>query len=80
MLACPLAYQVANAPLTRELVSDDVGNTAAFLASDLAAGITGVNLYVDNGIRAMAAAIDSRSFEGYKFSYPFPTPGMPQPS
>jgi len=72
-------YQLNNAPLTRDLEADDVGATAAFLASPLAAGITGVNLYVDNGIRAMAAAIDSRSFEGYKFSYPFPMPGDPQP-
>lgn len=71
-------YQLANAPLTRELEADDVGATAAFLCSDLAAGITGVNLYVDNGIRAMAAAIDSRAFEGYKFSYPFPMPGTPE--
>ena len=70
-------YQKSNAPLTRDLEADDVGATAAFLCSPLAAGITGVNLYVDNGVRAMAAAIDSRSFEGYKFSYPFPTPGMP---
>ena len=49
--------------------------TAAFLCSPLAAGITGVNLYVDNGVRAMAAAIDSRSFEGYKWGYPFAMPG-----
>jgi len=70
-------YQRANAPLTRELEADDVGSTAAFLASPLAAGITGVNLYVDNGVARMAAAIDSRSFEGYKFSYPFPMPGAP---
>ena len=54
-----------------------MGATAAFLCSPLAAGITGVNLYVDNGVARMAAAIDSRSFEGFKFSYPFDTPGMP---
>ena len=68
-------YQKANAPLERDLESEDVGVTAAFLCSPLAAGITGVNLYVDNGVRAMAAAIDSRSFEGYKWGYPFPMPG-----
>ena len=61
-------YQKANAPLTRDLEADDVGATAAFLCSPLAAGITGVNLYVDNGIRAMAASIDSRAFEGFKFN------------
>ena len=31
------------------LVSEDVGNTAAFLCSDLAAGITGEVVYVDGG-------------------------------
>jgi len=71
-------YSEANAPLQRELDADDVGATAAFLCSPLAAAITGVNLYVDNGIQVMAASIDSSSFNGYKFSYPFDTPGMPK--
>src|SRR3546814_11300378 len=31
----------ANAPLRRNVTIDDVGNAAAFLLSDLAAGITG---------------------------------------
>lgn len=70
-------YSEANAPLQQDLEADDVGATAAFLCSPLAKAITGVNLYVDNGIQVMAASIDSSSFQGYKFSYPFPTPGMP---
>jgi len=37
------------APLRRNITIDDVGNTAAFLCSDLAAGITGENVYVDSG-------------------------------
>ena len=37
------------APLRRNVTLEDVGNTAAFLCSDLAAGITGEILYVDNG-------------------------------
>jgi len=37
------------APLRRNVTLDDVGNAAAFLCSDLAAGITGEILYVDNG-------------------------------
>ena len=37
------------APLRRNVTPDDVGNAAAFLCSDLAAGITGEILYVDNG-------------------------------
>jgi enoyl-[acyl-carrier protein] reductase I len=36
-------------PLRRNVTSEDVGNAAAFLCSDLAAGITGEILYVDCG-------------------------------
>lgn len=39
----------ATAPLRRNVTIDDVGNAAAFLCSDLAAGITGEILYVDGG-------------------------------
>jgi enoyl-[acyl-carrier protein] reductase I len=38
-----------NAPLRRNVTIDDVGNAAAFLLSDLAAGITGEITYVDAG-------------------------------
>lgn len=38
-----------SAPLRRNVTIEDVGNTAAFLASDLAAGITGEIIYVDSG-------------------------------
>lgn len=37
------------APLRRNVSIEDVGNAAAFLCSDLAAGITGEILYVDAG-------------------------------
>ena len=37
------------APMRRNVTIDDVGNTAAFLSSDLAAGITGEITYVDSG-------------------------------
>ena len=36
-------------PLKRNVTIDDVGNAAAFLCSDLAAGITGQVVYVDAG-------------------------------
>lgn len=39
----------AHAPLRRNVTIDDVGNAAAFLCSDLAAGITGEITYVDSG-------------------------------
>lgn len=37
------------APLRRTVTQQEVGNTAAFLCSDLASGITGQILYVDSG-------------------------------
>jgi enoyl-[acyl-carrier protein] reductase I len=37
------------APMRRSVTIEDVGNTAAFLCSDLAAGITGEVTYVDSG-------------------------------
>jgi enoyl-[acyl-carrier protein] reductase I len=50
-----------NAPLTRQLEAVDVGATAAFLASPLAAAITGATLYVDHGYHAMGMAVDRES-------------------
>lgn len=47
-----------NAPLPQELAADDVGATAAFLCSPLAAGITGTTIYVDKGYHAMGVAVD----------------------
>ncbi|KAG6551418.1 hypothetical protein Mapa_007064 [Marchantia paleacea] len=56
-----IEYSTANAPLTKELDSDDVGNAAAFLSSPLASAITGSVVYVDNGLNAMGLAMDSQS-------------------
>ena len=44
-----LAHVAQIAPLRRNVSTQDVGNAAAFLCSDMAAGITGEILYVDNG-------------------------------
>ena len=44
-----LSHVADIAPLRRNVTLEDVGNAAAFLCSDLAAGITGEILYVDNG-------------------------------
>lgn len=38
-----------NAPLRKNVTIEEVGNTTAFLASDLASGITGQVIYVDSG-------------------------------
>ena len=41
------------APLRRNVTQQDVGNAAAFLSSDLAAGITGEIVYVDGGFNTV---------------------------
>jgi len=44
-----LEFVENNAPMRRNVSIEYVGNTAAFLCSDLASGITGEILYVDSG-------------------------------
>lgn len=51
-----LDYHERNAPMRRATTIEEVGNTAAFLASDLAAGISGEILYVDGGYHVVAMA------------------------
>lgn len=46
-----------NAPLRRNVSIDDVGNVAAFLLSDLAAGITGEITFVDAGFNCVVAGM-----------------------
>ncbi|MDI9819107.1 MULTISPECIES: enoyl-ACP reductase [unclassified Legionella] len=41
-------------PLKRNITAEEVGNTAAFLCSDLASGITGEVVHVDAGYHAIA--------------------------
>ncbi|HEY5740028.1 MAG TPA: enoyl-ACP reductase [Gammaproteobacteria bacterium] len=47
----------SNAPLRRNVTIEDVGNAAAFLCSDLAAGITGENIYVDSGYNIVSMGV-----------------------
>jgi enoyl-[acyl-carrier protein] reductase I len=44
-----LSHVEERAPLRRTVTTEEVGNTAAFLCSDLASGITGEITYVDSG-------------------------------
>ena len=44
-----LKFVESNAPLRRNVTIEDVGNVAAFLLSDLAAGVTGEITHVDGG-------------------------------
>lgn len=54
-----IEYTKRNSPLTEAITPGDVGATAAFLCSPLAAGITGTVLHVDKGFHAMALAVDA---------------------
>lgn len=53
-------------PLNREMQAVDVGNTAAFLLSSKAAAITGVTLYVDNGLHMMHNVATTPKWESQK--------------
>jgi enoyl-[acyl-carrier protein] reductase I len=53
-----IEYVSLNAPLTDKLTATEVGNTAAFLSSPLASGITGTTIYVDKGYHAMGMALE----------------------
>src|ERR1700731_4923967 len=48
-----LAHVAAVSPIGRNVTIEDVGNSAAFLCSDLAAGITGEVTYVDGGFNSV---------------------------
>ena len=53
-----LGYAEKSAPLRRTVTIEEVGNTAAFLCSDLASGITGETTFVDAGSNIMAMTFD----------------------
>jgi len=54
-----LHFVEKNAPLRRGVTAEEVGNTAAFLLSDLASGITGETIYVDAGFSTTTAGLDA---------------------
>jgi enoyl-[acyl-carrier protein] reductase I len=56
-----LSHVAEIAPLRRNVTPEDVGNAAAFLCSDLAAGITGEILYVDNGFNTVGMCFPAES-------------------
>lgn len=53
-----LKFVEANAPLRRNVTTEDVGNVAAFLLSDLAAGVTGEITYVDGGFNTVVGGME----------------------
>jgi enoyl-[acyl-carrier protein] reductase I len=56
-----LKFVEQNAPLRRNVTTEEVGNAAAFLLSDLSSAITGEILYVDSGFSHVVAGIDVTS-------------------
>jgi enoyl-[acyl-carrier protein] reductase I len=52
-----LKFVEEHAPLRRNVTTEDVGNAAAFLLSDLAAAVTGEILYVDAGFSRVVAGL-----------------------
>nr|MBP9742334.1 SDR family oxidoreductase [Burkholderiales bacterium] len=52
-----LDHVAQNAPLKRNVTIEEVGNTAAFLFSELASGITGEIVYVDAGYNITASGL-----------------------
>ncbi|MCB1116142.1 MAG: SDR family oxidoreductase, partial [Chlamydiia bacterium] len=54
-----IEYAHQNAPLQKDLTAEEIGRAATFLLSPAASAITGVTLYVDNGMHAMGVAVDS---------------------
>ena len=56
-----LDYNAKTCPLKRNVTIEEVGNTAAFLCSPLASGITGEIVYVDAGFNTVGVALDFES-------------------
>jgi len=52
-----LSFVAQNAPLRRNVTTEDVGNVAAFLLSDLARGVTGEITHVDSGFNRIVAGM-----------------------
>ena len=53
-----ITYYRRNAPIERDLEAADVGHMAAFLASPLAAAVTGSTVYVDHGFHTMGMSVE----------------------
>jgi enoyl-[acyl-carrier protein] reductase I len=58
-----LAHVAAVSPIKRNVTIEDVGNAAAFLCSDLAAGISGEVTYVDGGFNSIGMGFPAEPAE-----------------
>ncbi len=59
-----LNWNEANAPLKRNVTTNQVGKSAMYLLSDLASGVTGEVHYVDSGYNIMGMAAVEKNSEG----------------
>lgn len=59
-----LKWNEVNAPLKRNVTIEQVGNSAMYLLSDLASGVTGEVHYVDSGYNVMGMAAVESNDEG----------------
>src|SRR5512139_1519068 len=59
-----LTQVAAATPLKRNITTEEVGNAAAFLCSDLASGITGEVLYVDAGYSHVGMSFPEEGAKG----------------
>ena len=59
-----LNWNEANAPLRKNVTIEEVGNSAMYLLSDLASGVTGEVHYVDAGYNIMGMAAVEKNAEG----------------
>ncbi|GAC1310792.1 MAG: enoyl-ACP reductase FabI [Steroidobacteraceae bacterium] len=58
-----LSHVASASPIKRNVTIEDVGNAAAFICSDLAAGITGEVTYVDGGFNSVGMSFPEESTE-----------------
>lgn len=56
-----LRFVENNAPMRRNVTTEEVGNAAAFLMSDLASGITGEVTYVDCGFNTVVGGMEGEA-------------------
>ena len=59
-----LGHVAANSPIRRNVTIEDVGNVAAFLLSDLAAGVSAEITYVDGGFSNVVGGMSELEAEG----------------
>lgn len=59
-----LSWNEVNAPLGKNVTTDEVGNSGMYLLSDLASAVTGEIHYVDNGYNIMGMGMAEKNAEG----------------